>query len=128
MKRVLILALAVAPLLGGCIWTRAKVNDAAVRERAAAIVPGKTRAKELPRLMGAMPSAVIPLKDGGRVYSFAYGDAKTEGFTLILVTLSKTNSHFSSVYVLTDAEGIVRSVQASPEPEDLAWETWPFGE
>lgn len=128
MRRTLLWALAAVPLLGGCLWTRAKVNDGSVRERAAAIVPGRTRAEELPRLLGAMPSAVIPLRDGRTVYSFAYGDAKTEGFTLILLTLSKTNSHFSAVYALVDADGVVQSVQASPEPEALAWETWPFGE
>lgn len=128
MLRLWMALLAVLPLLGGCIWTRAKVNDASVRERAARIVPGKTRAEALPRLMGAMPSAVIPLKDGHTVYSFAYGDAKTEGFTLILLTLTKTNAHFSAVYALVDAEGVVQRVQASPEPETLEWETWPFGE
>lgn len=128
MLRRWMVLLAIAPLLGGCIWTRAKVNDASVRERAARIVPGKTQAAELPRLMGAMPSAVIPLKDGRTVYSFAYGDAKTEGFTLILLTLTKTNAHLSAVYALVDAAGVVQRVQASPEPETLAWETWPFGE
>ena len=126
MKGLLSIALA-APLLGGCIWNRAKVNDAGVAARAEAIVPGVTRAEELPGLMGTVPSSVIPLKDGRVVYAFSYGDAKTEGFTLILFTLSKTNSAFSAVYVFTDAAGVVRRVEASPAPV-TDWETWPFGE
>lgn len=126
MKRLLLFAL-VTPLLGGCIWNRAKVNDAEVAARAAAIVPGKTHAEELPKLMGTVPSSVIPLKDGRTVYAFSYGDAKTEGFTLLLFTLSKTNSAFSAVYVFTDMKGVVRHVEASPAPE-TAWEAWPFGE
>lgn len=111
----------------GCIWTRAKVNDAAVRERAAAIQIGKTRAEQLPTLLGVVPSAVIPLKDGRQVLVFAYGDAKTEGLSLVVVTFTKTNSAFSAVYVLVDAEGVVRQVQTAPRQE-IAWETWPFGE
>ena len=104
MRRIFLMA-ALALLAGGCIWNRAKVNDASVAERVAQVVPGKTRAADLPR----------------------YGDAKTEGFSLILLTLTKTNSAFASVYVLADAQGVVRRVQATPPPE-VAWETWPFGE
>ena len=110
----------------GCIWTRAKVNDAAVCERAKAIVPGKTRAEQLPTVLGVVPSAVIPLKDGRQVLVFAYGDAKTEGVSLIVVTFTKTNSAFSAVYVLVNAQGVVERVQTAPQQE-LAWEAWPFG-
>lgn len=115
--------LAFAP---GCIWTRAKVNNAAVRERAGVIVPGQTRAEQLSALLGVVPSAVVPLKDGRQVLVFAYGDAKTEGLSLIVVTFTKTNSAFSAVYVLVNAEGVVEQVQTAPQQE-LAWETWPFG-
>ncbi len=125
MKRLLLLTAAL-PLLGGCIWNRALVNDAGVAARAEAIVPGQTRAEELPGIMGRVPTSVIPLRDGRLIYAFSYGDAKTEGFTLILFTLSKTNSAFSAVYVFTDEAGVVRHVEASPAPE-TAWETWPFG-
>ena len=112
---------------GGCIWNRAKVNDAGVAARAAAIVPGETRVEALPALMGCEPSAIVPLRDGRVVHVFGYGDAKTEGFTLLLVTFTKTNSAFSAVYVFADAEGVVRRVSAAPAP-GVAWETWPFGE
>ena len=110
----------------GCIWTRAKVNDAAVCERAKAIVPWKTRTEQLPALLGVVPSTIIPLRDGRQVLVFAYGDAKTEGISLMVVTLTKTNSAFSAVYVLVDAQGVVERVQTAPQRE-LAWETWPFG-
>ncbi|MEG1480170.1 MAG: hypothetical protein RSD41_04110 [Kiritimatiellia bacterium] len=122
---VLLLALLiVAP---GCIWTRGKINDVAVRTRTANIVLGQTRADTLPKLFGTMPTAIIPLKDGRVVYSFAYGDAKTEGFSLILVTFTKTNSYFSAVYALADANGIVQAVHSAPQQE-VEWETWPFGD
>lgn len=124
-RRIAVLA-ALAMAAGGCIWNRARVNDAAVAERAAGIVPGETRAEELPGILGAAPSAVIPLRDGRMVYAFSYGDAKTEGVSLILVTLTKTNSSFSAVYVFVDGEGVVRAVERSPAPAPR-WETWPFG-
>lgn len=126
MRRIFLMA-ALALVAGGCIWNRAKVNDASVAERVAQVVPGKTRAADLPRILGAEPTAVIPLREGQVLYGWAYGDAKTEGFSLILLTLTKTNSAFASVYVLADAQGVVRRVQATPPPE-VAWETWPFGE
>ncbi|MGN0886325.1 MAG: hypothetical protein ACI4RT_04925 [Candidatus Spyradenecus sp.] len=126
--KILGVALLGAALLfaNGCIWTRAKVNDAAVCERAKAIVPGQTRAEQLPAVLGVVPSSVIPLKDGRQVLVFAYGDAKTEGVSLIVVTFTKTNSAFSAVYVLVNAQGVVERVQTAPQQE-LAWETWPFG-
>lgn len=130
MKFCKILSLALISLTlafaNGCIWTRAKMNDAAVCDRAAAIMPGETRADQLPALLGVVPSSVIPLRDGRQVLVFAYGDAKTEGISLILVTFTKTNSAFSAVYVLVDAEGVVQQVQLAPQQE-VAWETWPFG-
>ncbi len=118
--------LSLLALFSGCIWNRAKVNDANVVHRAATIVIGETHASELPQLMGTAPTSMIPLRDGRIVYVFAYGDAKTEGFTLVLFTMTKTNSVFSAIYVLTDANGIVQGIHRSPELEP-EWETWPFG-
>ena len=46
---------------------------------------------------------------------------------MLFRSLTKTNSAFASVYVLADAQGVVRRVQATPPPE-VTWETWPFGE
>ncbi len=123
--RSLLIALALLSL-NGCIWNRTKINDAAVRDRARTIVLGKTHAEQLPKIMGIAPSSMIPLRDGRTVYVFAYGDAKTEGLSLLLVTLTKTNSIFTAVYVVTDAKGIVRNIYRSPEL-DAEWETWPFG-
>ena len=116
-----------ALLCSGCIWNRAKINDTAVAVRAASVRPGVTRAEDLPTLLGAVPSAVIPMRDGRTLYTFAYGDAKTEGLSLLLLTMTKTNSCFSAVYVMTDANGVVERVQCPPK-EELPWETWPFGD
>ncbi len=113
-------------MLSGCIWNRAKVNDAAVNVRSEGVIIGQTHASELPKIMGTTPSSIIPLRDGRMVYVFAYGDAKTEGLSLILFTLTKTNSVFTAVYMLVDTKGIVQGIYRSPdlEPE---WEMWPFG-
>lgn len=114
-------------LLGGCIWNRTRVNDPTIRDRAAAVVPGKTTAAELSRILGAMPGATVPLSDGRTLCSFGYGDAKTEGLSLLIVTLTRTNSYFSAIYAVIGADGIVESIHTSPKEEDLPWEFWPFG-
>lgn len=128
MKSPLLPLLLVLPiLLGGCIWNRTRVNDPTIRDRAAAVVPGKTTAAELSRILGAMPGATVPLSDGRTLCSFGYGDAKTEGLSLLIVTLTRTNSYFSAIYAVIGADGVVESIHTSPKEEDLPWEFWPFG-
>lgn len=128
MRTLLTTLLCLSPFIfGGCIWNRTRVNDPTIRDRVSAVIPGKTTAPELTRLLKAMPGATIPLNDGRTLCSFGYGDAKTEGFTLILFTLTRTNSYFSSVYAVISADGTVESIHTSPEEEELPWEFWPFG-
>lgn len=118
---------AMAFLLGGCIWNRTRVNDPTIRHRTDAVVPGKTKASELSAILGAMPGATVPLGDGRTLCSFGYGDAKTEGLSLLLVTLTRTNSYFSAIYAVISADGVVESIHTSPKEEELPWEFWPFG-
>ena len=112
-------------LLSGCIWSRARINDPAIVERAKAIRPGVTKAVDLPTILKAQPTR--ERADGNSVtYEYSYSDARSETFTLILVTFSRTEDVTETLYVETDkATGLVTRVPklASHEPE---WRCWPF--
>ena len=117
----------VIALLSGCIWSRARINDPAIVERAKAIRPGVTKAVDLPTILEVQPTR--QRSEGKSVtYEYSYSDAKSETFSLILVTFSRTEDVTETLYVETDAAtGLVTRVPklASREPE---WRCWPFGD
>lgn len=123
---VCVLALQAA-FVEGCMWSRARLNDPEIVERASAIVPGVTKASDLSRLLQTQPTRMQ--KAGNvRIYEYSYSDSKSEVFTLIIVTFSRTESVTETLYVETDAEtGVVTRVprQKRHEPE---WRFWPFGD
>ena len=112
-------------LLSGCIWSRARINDPAIVERAKAIRPGITKAVDLPSILKAQPTR--ERTDGKSVtYEYSYSDAKSETFTLILVTFSRTEDVTETLYVETDAAtGLVTRVPKLP-PHESEWRCWPF--
>ena len=116
-----------ATLMEGCMWSRARLNDPEIVERASAIVPGVTKVADLPRLLQAQPTR--KRKSGNDLtLEYSYSDSKTKVFTLIIVSFSRTESVTETLYVEADAEtGVVTQVprQKRHEPE---WRFWPFGD
>ena len=129
MKQALKMAV-VATLVGmasGCMWSRMRMNDPDIVERARAIRPGTTTVADLPRLLNAQPTRK---RTAGKVTTFEYSfsDAKTKSFSVILFTWSRTENVTETLYVEADAEtGIVTNVPRlnHHEPE---WRFWPFGD
>ena len=115
----------VIALLSGCIWSRARINDPAIVERAKAIRPGVTKTVDLPSILKAQPTR--ERTDGKSVtYEYSYSDAKSETFTLILVTFSRTEDVTETLYVEADkATGLVTRVPKLP-PHESEWRCWPF--
>ena len=113
--------------LSGCMWSRARINDPAILDRAKTIRPGVTKADELPAILKAQPTRKRP--EGSLVtYEYSYSDTKSKTFSLILVTFSRTEDVTETLYVETDAAtGVVTRVPklVHHEPE---WRWWPFGE
>ena len=109
------------------MWSRARLNDPEIVERASAIVPGVTKVSDLSRLLQAQPTRMQ--KAGNvRTYEYSYSDSKTKVFTVILLSFSRTESVTETLYVEADAEtGVVTRVprQKRHEPE---WRFWPFGD
>ena len=120
-------AVALAMLTEGCMWSRARLNDPEIVERASAIVPGVTKVADLSRLLQAQPTRMHKTGDN-LVYEYSYSDAKTKVFTLILLSFSRTESVTETLYIEADAKsGVVTRVprQKRHEPE---WRFWPFGD
>lgn len=114
-------------LTEGCMWSRARLNDPEIIERAGAIVPGVTKVSDLPGLLQAQPTRK---RKSGRelTLEYSYSDSKTKVFTLLIVSFSRTESVTETLYVEADAEtGVVTRVprQERHEPE---WRFWPFGD
>lgn len=108
------------------MWSRARLNDPEIVERAGAIVPGVTKVSDLPRLLQAQPTRK---RKSGRelTLEYSYSDSKTKVFTLVVVSFSRTESVTETLYVEADAEtGVVTRVppRKRHEPE---WRFWPFG-
>ena len=126
-------ALALAAALGvlfggGCSWSRAVVNDPSIRERADAVVPGTTTADDLPRILGCEPLSFIEVGDGRRLLIWGYGESKTEGLNLLVVSFSRTNTGLDTAFFLVDAAGVVRRKWVGTNSRDLPWEWWSFGD
>lgn len=118
---------ALTALMEGCMWSRARLNDPEIVERASAIVPGVTKVSDLSGLLRAQPTRMHKAGDN-LVYEYSYSDAKTKVFTLILLSFSRTESVTETLYIEADAKsGVVTRVprQKRHEPE---WRFWPFGD
>jgi hypothetical protein len=114
----------------GCMWSRVRVNEAENNDlilRSQKIQPGQTRNADLLRIMGTAPNTVTPLRDGRQLYAYHVADSKTKGFSLILISFSKTNSRTDSVFFLVNQSDIVEAAYRG-KPEDVPWEWWPFDE
>jgi len=121
---------AVLMATSGCMWSRVRMNDAEANDmviRSQKIQPGQTSNAELLRIMGTAPNTVTPLRDGRQLYAYHVADSKTKGFSLILVSFSKTNSRTDSVFFLVNQSGVVEAAYRG-KPENVPWEWWPFDE
>ena len=124
--RLLTLALLVL-LMPGCVWSRARINDPEILERAKAIRPSVTKAGELPAILKAQPTR--KRREGKLMtYEYSYSDTKTKTFSIILLSFSRTEDTTETLYVETDAEtGVVVRVPKLTH-HDPEWRWWPFGE
>jgi hypothetical protein len=124
----LALLLSLSLLAGsGCTWSRTRVNDPDFRTKAASVVPGKTTARELIQTLGT-PINWVELPGGNHMYAYSYGDSKTEGLTLLVVNILKTNVGLDSAFFLLDDKDVVREKYIGTNSEDLPWEWWAFGD
>lgn len=129
-KRSLSIMACLLPVLclTGCMWARQKVNIEDFHTKAEAVVEGKTKAGELEGIFGSSPNAIIPQKEGKKVYVYSFGDGKTNGLNLILVNIRKTNLGMDSGYFFIDQNGVVEEKIISSNSKDVPWQWWAFGD
>lgn len=123
-----LLSVTATGLLSGCTWSRVKVNNEEVFEKSKQVEVGKTRADELETILGSPPNSIITLGGGREVQAYNFGDSKTNGLTLIVVNIMKTNARLDSAYFFIDANGIVERVSVSNNSADVPWEWNAFEE
>ena len=126
MRKLVLAALALPLLAGGCVWNRMKINDPSVAERAAAIKPGVTKASEIVDIIGAQPTMRLPGKEA-MLYGYTYGDTKTGGLMLILFNFMRSTTVTDTLYISIDPKTEIVQKVYLPDRHELEWEFWPFG-
>jgi len=122
-----VLGLVVAAL-AGCGFNRANINHADLPTKVAGVVPGQTTLAELEQMAGGPATAITPVGDGKRLYTYTFGDSKTKGLYLIVLNISKTNTGIDTASFLVNQDDIVEAMQVGKNSEDLPWEWWAFGD
>ena len=113
--------------LGACTFARARINAEDMFKKAKQVEIGKTKAADLESIIDNPPNTIIPLQGGREVQIYNFGDSKTNGLTLILLNISKTNVRFDSAYFFVDPNGIVERKSISNYSESVPWQWWAFG-
>lgn len=126
--RVVPVLLLLPLFLGACTFARQKINVEQFHEKAELVVPGETKADELVDILGSPPNAILPLKEGKKVYVYTFGQGKTKGLTLILFNVSKTNVGIDSGYFFIDRNDTVEEKVISNNSREVPWEWWAFGD
>lgn len=128
-RRLLALAvmLSCAACLSGCMWSRVRINDPTVADRARAIRSGVTRAEDIVKIIGAQPTMRLPQKDY-TLYGYTYGDTKVNGLVLILFNFTRSTTVTDTLYVEVDAKTGVVSQVYYPRHHEIEWRFWPFGD
>jgi hypothetical protein len=122
-------ALGLALLLGtsACAWNKTVINDSEFLSRAESIVVGQTKVQQLPDILGTTPLTWIETGDGRQVFVYLYGITKTEGFNIIILGISKTNTRIDAAYFVVDNAGVVSNKFVGTNSADVPWEWWAFG-
>jgi len=114
-------------LLSGCMWSRMRVNDPTVADRAKAIKPGVTRAEEIADIIGAQPTMRVPGKDY-LLFGYTYGDTKNNGLMLLAFNFMRSTTVTDTLYIAVDERtGLVAAVHY-PKHHEIEWRFWPFGD
>ena len=125
MKKLIgLLVLTVA--LAGCSWTKSRVNVEGLYLKADRVEVGATT-DELIKTIGRSPNAIVPGKSGS-IYLYNFGETRTHGFSLFVVSFKKSNVGLDSAMFFVGEDGKVEEKVVSDNSRDLEWEFWPFGD
>ena len=123
-----------APLLFGCSFSRHRINDTAIGEKVRAAQAdgslqfGTTTPEDVIRIVGSDPHTVLALPGGGRLLGFTYGQTKFQGFTSIILNITKSNTGLDTALFFFDENGRLFKHYGSTHSKDLRFEWWAFGD
>ena len=120
----LVAILAVAP---ACAWNRVQLNQADLESRAARVVEGQTTVTEMEKLLGGPATSITPIGDK-LLYVYTYGDAKFHAFSIIILTIGKTNSAVDTALFLADGNNVIEWKKVGTNSSKTKWEWWAFGD
>ena len=125
--RVIAALAAVALVASGCSFARGQLNMKKFREALPEIELGKTKISEVEERVG--PATSITPVGNRLVYAWVYSDSKTQGLTLILLNISKTNTGFDVAHFLVrPGTGVIDEIKLGKNSTAVDWEWWAFGD
>ncbi len=127
MHTPLCIALLGALVLPACTFSRAEINDSSLPERAKNLRVGEHTVEDLIEALGTPPGQIILLPNNNRLLIYNYGQSKTQGLTLILFNVLKTNVAIDTAIFLIDENGTLAEAWVGDNSEDVPWEWWAFG-
>ena len=125
--RMIVVLVAAVLATSGCSFGRAQLNMKRFQQTLPTIEPGVTHISVVEQAVGPATS-ITPVGDY-LVYSWVYSDSKTQGLTLILLNISKTNTGFDVAHVrVRAADFIIEGVKLGKNSTEVDWEWWAFGD
>ncbi len=125
--RWIVVLVAAALATSGCSFGRAQLNMKRFQQTLPTIELGVTHVSVVEQAVGPANS-ITPVGDH-LVYSWIYSDSKTQGLTLILLNISKTNTGFDVAHVrVRAADFTIEGVSLGKNSAEVDWEWWAFGD
>jgi len=116
-----------AILLSSCTFARNHVNNPHFPSLANQIKEGTTTSDQLVSTLGG-PNAILPAGEGSEIYLYTFGDGKTGGLNLIILSFQKTNLGVDSGYFVVNKDKVVTRKMVSTHSQQLDWDWWPFSD
>src|SRR5687768_13566911 len=109
--RPVLLILAFAPLLPGCLLSQRTQNERLAAQKLAALVPGTTTARETVEILGA-PTEIVQL--GKRsAYRYDHTATKDTGVFLLVLGLFNSDTRADRAWVFFDENEVLTHVASS---------------
>lgn len=123
-SRVALIGCVSLTLLGGCAFARGSYGEEVAQGNMAAIKKGVSTRADVAALLGA-PDRIIEA-NGHEFFHYYHFDVKSGFFSIIILTLTRTNIKSDDIFIVFDRNGLVEEVVAGKKKPNLEFQIWPF--
>lgn len=123
-SRAALIGLLALTLLGGCAFARGSYGEEVTQGNMAAIKKGVSTRADVAALLGA-PDRIIEA-NGHEFFHYYHFDVKSGFFSIIIVTLTRTNIKSDDIFIVFDRNGLVEEVVTGKKKPNLEFQIWPF--